>query len=127
MPQPIVHFEIVAQDLPKLRAFYTALLDWKIAEPMAQMGDYALIDAKQGAPFGIDGGMYPRNPQDTTMPPIRLYANVDSADAYAAKVEALGGRVVVPPTEVPGQGIRIALFMDPEGNGIGVVETMTRG
>ncbi len=125
MPQPIVHFEIVAKDFPKLRDFYAALLDWQIAEPLAEYGDYALIDAKQGAPFGIDGGMFPRSAEDP-LTGFRLYANVDSAEAHAARVESLGGRVVMPPMEIPGQGIKIALFTDPEGNGIGVVETLAQ-
>lgn len=128
MPQPIVHYEIAAKDLPALKRFYTDFLGWDIQAfgPAGdQAGDYEMIDGKQGAAFGIDGGMYPVG-QDGDVPGVRLYANVDSADAYAGRIESLGGTVIVQPMEVPGAGIKVALFLDPEGNPIGVVETLQR-
>jgi predicted enzyme related to lactoylglutathione lyase len=124
MPQPIVHYEIAAQDLGKMSAFYEGLLGWKLTSFGPEMGDYNQIDGKQGAVFGIDGGMYPVTDEGDA-PGVRLYANVDSADDYAAKAEALGAKVIVPPNTILGGGIRIALFLDPEGNKIGVVETLT--
>ena len=56
-------------------------------------------------------------------PAIRIYANVDSAGAYMTKVEGLGAKGIVPPMELPGAGIKIGLFADPEGNVVGAVET----
>lgn len=38
------------------------------------------------------------------------------------KVATLGGATMMPPTQVPG-GPRIALFTDPEGHAIGLVQT----
>ena len=125
MPQPIVHYEIAAKDIGKLKPFYEGLLGWKITSFGGPVAEYEAIDGKQGAEFGIDGGMYPVSQADDT-PGVRLYANVDSADAYAAKVEGLGGTIIVQPVEVPGGGIKIALFRDPEGNTIGVVETLSQ-
>ena len=124
MPQPIVHFEIAAKDADRLKAFYADLLGWKITAFEGPMSFYSQIDGKQGAEFGIDGGLYRVSGDDTAG--VRVYANVDSADAYAAKVEGLGGKVIVQPNEVPGAGIKIALFLDPEGNAIGVVETLSQ-
>ena len=54
-------------------------------------------------------------------PGVRLYANVDDADAYMARVEALGGKIIAPAREIPGAGIKTGVFSDPEGNVIGVV------
>jgi predicted enzyme related to lactoylglutathione lyase len=67
--------------------------------------------------------MYPVT-QDGDIPGVRIYANVDSADDYAAKVEGLGAKVIVPPT-VEGAGIRIAMFLDPGNNPAGCVETVS--
>ena len=120
MPQPIVHYEIAAKDLDKLKSFYESLFGWTITNFGPEMRDYHGIDGKQGAEFGIDGGMT----QADDMPGVRIYANVDSADEYAAKVEGLGGKVVMPPMEIPGTRIKIGLFLDPENNAIGVVESM---
>jgi predicted enzyme related to lactoylglutathione lyase len=120
MTQPIVHYAIAAKDGKKLHSFYESLLGWKFdATPMPS---YEMIDGKQGADFGINGGIYQVEPGDD-QPGIRIYANVDSAEAYMAKVEGLGGKVIVPSMEPPGAGIKIGLFADPEDNVVGVVET----
>jgi predicted enzyme related to lactoylglutathione lyase len=125
MPQPIVHYEIAANDLPKVKKFYEDLLGWKITTFGPQMGDYHGIDAKQGAPFGIDGGMMARQDQDK-LPAVRLYANVDSADAFFAKAKEMGCPTIMDPMSIEGAGIRIALVLDPEGNPIGCVETLAK-
>ena len=120
MPQPIVHYEIAAKDAKKLEAFYEALFGWKMAP--APQPNYSMIDGKQGADFGIDGGIYQVEGQDPSG--VRMYANVDDAEAYLAKVAGLGGSVVFAAMEVPGAGIKIGVFTDPEGNVAGVVETL---
>ena len=87
------------------------------------MPSYEMIHGKQGADFGISAAIYLIEPGGD-QPGIRIYANVDSAEAYMAKVEGLGAKVIVPPMELPGAGIKIGLFADPEGNLVGVVETL---
>ena len=125
MPQPIVHYEIAANDLGKVKKFYEDFLGWQITSFGPQMGDYHGIEGKQGAEFGINGGMMKRMDGDT-LPGFRLYANVDSADNYAAKAKSLGATTIMEPMTVDGAGIRIALFLDPEGNPVGVVETLAQ-
>ena len=122
MPKPIVHYEIAAKDAKKLEGFYEALFGWKVVHDA--MPNYGRIDGKQGADFGIDGGIYQVEGQDPAG--VRIYANVDDAEAYLAKVAGLGGTVVVPANEVPGAGIKIGIFADPEGNVAGVVETLAK-
>ena len=125
MPQPIVHYEIAAKDLDTLKPFYENLFGWKMTSLGPDAGDYHQIDGKQGADFGIDGGMYPVT-QDGDKPGVRIYANVDSADDYATKVVGLGGTVTVQPMTIGGGSIRIAVFLDPENNPVGVVETLAQ-
>ena len=121
MTQPIVHYEIGAQDGKKLHTFYTDLLGWKLdATPLPS---YEIIDGKRGADFGINAAIYQIEPGGDP-PCTRIYANVDSAAAYMAKVEGLGGKVIVPSMELPGAGIKIDFFAHPEGNVVGVVETL---
>ena len=57
-------------------------------------------------------------------PGLRVYAQVDDADAYLAKAQELGGKIIMPAMEVPGMGIRVGLFEDPEGNRFGVVQPL---
>ncbi len=118
MPQPIVHFEIAARDADALKAFYETLLGWKIVADRP-VDWYGLIDAKQGADFGIDGGLYKVG--DGDQPGVRIYANVDDADVYMSRVESLGGKVIRPAGDIREAGIRVGVFSDPEGNVIGVV------
>ena len=34
----------------------------------------------------------------------------------------MGGTVVMPVQEVPGQGVKVAMFLDPEGNQFGITQ-----
>ncbi len=120
MTQPIVPYEIAAQDGKKRHTFRADPLGWKFdATPLPI---YGIIDGKRGADFGINAAIYQIEPGGD-QPGIRIYANVDSAEAYMAKVEGLGGKVIVPPMELSGAGIKIGFFAHPEGNVVGVVET----
>ena len=53
----------------------------------------------------------------------RTYVHVDSIDAALQKVDELGGSVVEPKGEVPGQGW-YGVFRDPEGNELAVWESL---
>lgn len=48
---------------------------------------------------------------------------VDDLDAASESAVSGGGRVADPPRERPGEGVRIAQFVDTEGNIISVAET----
>jgi uncharacterized protein len=113
MPNPIVHFEIPADDVPRAIKFYEQALGWKISDPWKM--NYWLVETKDGD-TGINGGLMPRrNPGQ----PFMNYIQVDSIDDAVAKVEAAGGIVVLPKTEIgPGMGW-IAAFKDTEGNILG--------
>ena len=121
----IVHFEIPADNVEKLRKFYTELFGWKI-EKMPGPMEYWNIETvpvdESGEPIrlGVNGGMMRReNPEQK---PIN-YISVESVDEYSEKIEALGGRVIVPKQEIPRIGWW-ALALDPEGNHFGVFESM---
>lgn len=108
----IVHFEIPAEDLQRAKNFYSKLFGWKI-EGMQGM-DYMMIDT-YGAP---GGGMMKRVHPDQQ---ITDYIGVPSVDEYAAKVEMLGGKVMVPKKAVPGMGYFV-ICMDTENNSFGIWE-----
>lgn len=109
----IVHFEIPADDVERAKKFYTELFGWEIQEiPM----DYWLITT--GGEGSVGGGMMKRqDPQQQIM----NYLGVSSVDEYAAKVEKLGGKVVVPKSPVPGMGY-FAVCLDTENNAFALWE-----
>jgi len=50
---------------------------------------------------------------------VTIYVQVDDLDAYLERAGKLGGKTLVPPTEVPGMG-RFARLADPEGTMVGL-------
>jgi predicted enzyme related to lactoylglutathione lyase len=117
MPAPIVHFEIGCQDAPKTAKFYSSLLGWK----MQMFGDTHMTEA--GMPQGIGGHIHSLGHPPNNY--ITIYAQVDDLDAYIRKAEALGGKRIVPPTEVPGMG-HFAWISDPEGTIFGLWKPMAK-
>lgn len=116
MADPIVHFEIAAKDKSAIVDFYSSLFGWDVNSDNPI--DYGMTEAKDGD-VGITGGFYQA---DESSAGLRLYAQVDDAEEYLKKVVELGGTVVTPVQEVPGQGIKVAMFLDPEGNQFGVTQ-----
>lgn len=117
MAQPVVHFEIPADNPERLSRFYADLFGWRIETWSGPM-QYTLLYTKGPKGVGIDGGMYKRTLPDQR--PIN-YVNVRSASEYAQKAVPLGGRLIVPRTEIPSIGW-YAIVTDPEGNTIGLFE-----
>ena len=119
MGNPVVYFELGGRDAAGLQEFYAALFGWEInaiGAASAAGGDYWHI---QNEGEGIPGGIIQTN---ENMPPNYVMFYVQSEDLQASldKAESLGGKAVVPPTDIPGGRGQIAVFMDPENNVIGL-------
>jgi uncharacterized protein len=63
------------------------------------------------------GGMYKRQMGEG----IKSYVKVDDIDKVLAKIERLGGRILMPKEMIKGVGL-VAIIRDTEGNGIGIWE-----
>ena len=50
------------------------------------------------------------------------YITVDDLDATLAKVEGLGGSVIMPAMAIPNDGGRIAIIKDPQGVATGLAQ-----
>ena len=86
------------------------------------------VDEKTMMPLrpGVNGGLYEK--KDAAMPDLAKpvnYISVESVEEYSKKVEALGGKIVVPKMEITGIGWW-ALGLDPEGNAFGILEYMKK-
>lgn len=115
---PVVHWEFWSEDPEKISTFYKRVFDWEVrAIPEIQ---YHLVDT--GGKGGINGGIM--TPQKGPWPGnMAFYIDVDDLDAYAKKVAAAGGKVVVDKMEVPGVG-QFSLFSDPDGRVLGMWKQM---
>ena len=114
MKNPVLWFEVVGKDGGKLRTFYTDLFGWKIEGATGDM-DYGLVNVGSG---GIGGGVGVS--QDGGAGHVTFFVEVDDPRAYLKKAEKLGGKTLVPPTEVPSYGLTFAYFQDPQGHVIGL-------
>jgi len=115
MAQPAVAwFEVTGKDGPALQNFYSRLFDWQVQDAGDGSG-YGLV---QAGPKGIGGGIGPA--QDGGPGAVTFYVEVDDPAKYLAKAEQLGGRTIVPPTEIPNFGLTFAFFTDPEGHVVGL-------
>jgi predicted enzyme related to lactoylglutathione lyase len=54
------------------------------------------------------------NVDDEAMPCWDPYITVDDVEESVKIVEKMGGRILVPPTDIPGEG-RFSTIMDPQG------------
>jgi len=121
MPNPIVHFEIPADDVARAQTFYQSVFGWKIKQmpmPAGGIEYYGVTTRNEGQP-GINGGLMKRN-----MPGQHFanYVAVKSIDEFLAKVTASGGSVILPRQEIaPGMG-SIAVFKDTEENMMGLYQ-----
>ncbi len=109
MNRTIVHFEIPANDPPKLASFYSGLFDWKIEKDPGM--DYWLIRTGDGE-AGPNGGMMAR--MEGWQCPLN-YIGVESVDDFSKKVTSLGGKVMMDKRPVPKMGW-FAICEDPDGN-----------
>jgi predicted enzyme related to lactoylglutathione lyase len=125
MDHTIVHFEIPASDVEKLKKFYSKLFGWKIEKSSGPI-PYWIIETvpadEKGTPLrpGVNGGMYKKD-----RPELKAvnYISVESIDEYIEKIKALGGKIVQPKQEVPDVGW-IAIALDPEGNHFAMLQPM---
>lgn len=113
------HIEFPADDLDRAQAFYHAVFGWEF-QAMEGFDDYAMYEA---GPGGLGGGIGLRG--QTAPAAVRNYIGVTSVDESIAAVEANGGNVVIPKTDI-GFGWYAAVT-DTEGNELGLYEAKPQG
>jgi uncharacterized protein len=113
MPNPVTRWQIVAQDPESVATFYRDVFGWKINAANA-LGYRELMSGK---PNGIDGGIWPNAPGTPNL--VQLFIEVDDVDAYVARAEKAGARVLVPSSQLP-DGDRMAILLDVAGLSFGV-------
>ena len=114
----IINFEIPADDLERAQAFYSGLFGWEIKEVTGRKGYLTITGTSENS---VGGGIIKRfQPQQT----IINYIDVPSIDEYSARVESLGGKIVVQKKPVRGSGYFV-ICRDTENNAFGMWEENT--
>ncbi|TMG24308.1 MAG: VOC family protein [Chloroflexi bacterium] len=110
----ITHIEFPADDLDRAKRFYEAVAGWQFSE-MEGFPGYWLFRTAEGS----GGGLGRRGESVGNV--IRDYITVTKLEDAVRAAEQNGGKVVTPPSEIPGMG-RWAAVLDSEGNEIGLWE-----
>ncbi|MGZ6340399.1 MAG: VOC family protein [Candidatus Limnocylindrales bacterium] len=113
MGSHVIHFEVTGKDGPGLQRFYSQVFGWKL--DTNNPGGYGMIDA---GGEGIGGGIGAS--QDGGPGHVTFYVHTADPAGTLRQVEQLGGRVLMPLSEVA-PGTTIALFADPEGHVVGLM------
>lgn len=117
---PSVMFEIIAKDAAAARAFYQDVFGWQYT---LGTGGFAYVHFPAGAP-PLLGGIGQADPGTPGFEPgHNFYLLVDSLPPVLDAVTAAGGTILMPVTAI--DGYRIAMFRDPEGNPVGLIEPFT--
>lgn len=111
MAAHVIHVEVVGKDGPALQQFYGDVFGWKL--DTNNPGGYGMFrDEALTAGLGQS--------QDGGPGHVTFYVHADDPAATLRRVEELGGRVIMPLTEVAPE-TRVALFADPEGHIVGLM------
>ena len=121
MPNPVVHVEIRGLEQPQLRSFYEDIFGWRPDEDLSVDG-YSIVPLGE-TPLTAATGAVP----DWSTRSCTFYIQVDDIDETLRRIEAQGGRPVMPrtasPDSFPATHIRVfTKFVDPAGNVVGLVE-----
>jgi uncharacterized protein len=111
MANPVVHFEIRADDPDAAREFFGGLFSWSF--PDGAFPGYTYAD--HGVEGAIPGGI---GPTQGGSPLVTFFVGVDDVAATLARAEKLGGTIVQPATQVP--GVTFGLLSSPAGQVVGV-------
>jgi predicted enzyme related to lactoylglutathione lyase len=114
-------FEIPVADLDRAQRFYETLLDAPLRrEAMGPETTLAVFPYERGAGIGgcLFAGTHAPTPSDDG---TVVYLDASpSLDAVLARIDAAGGRIVMPRTELPAGMGAFAQIVDSEGNRVGL-------
>lgn len=111
--------ELASKDVEAAKKFYVELFGWKTKDGDFGTCKYTEILTNDGTPIG---GMYQMTEEYGDMNSHWMpYVAVTDVDETARRVEDLGGKVCVQPTDMPTVG-RFAVINDPSGAVMSIIK-----
>jgi predicted enzyme related to lactoylglutathione lyase len=114
MAAKVVHVEVTGKDGAALQRFYSTVFGWQL--DTSNPGGYGMARGVADGDFTAGIGAT----QDGSAGQATFYVHTEDPQGALRQVEASGGRVILPLTEVA-PGTTIALFTDPEGHVVGLM------
>lgn len=116
----IVHFEIDAEDIERISAFYEDVFGWRFSKWEGLM-DYYLINTGSKEDPGIGGAVMKRSEREHFKNQTINTIGVESIDKTLESIKKAGGKILTPRTAIPGVGYH-SYCLDTEGNAFGVLQ-----
>ena len=113
---PIVHIELSTTNHEASSNFYSAVFGWKMTRDEAM--NYSMFEYAEN-----QGGGFNPVSDDNPVGNIMLYIQTDDIEATLERIEAHGGKTLLPKTEIPNTGW-FAFFQDPTGNNMAIYKSM---
>ena len=123
---PVIHFEMPAEDRKRMVRFYTSVFGWQTQQLGPEMGEFVLITTTESDKNGpkINGGFYQKTGDISQTTTVTI--EVDNIKEHMKRVEAAGEKLSGEPMEIPGVGWFVSFF-DTEGNRVALMQPlMTR-
>jgi uncharacterized protein len=124
---PVVHFEMPAQDRKRMSDFYAKTFGWQTQILGEEMGGYVLATTAESDETGrpkqggaINGGFYQRTEDPVSHAPSVVIA-VENLNDHIKKVTNGGGKIIGEPQDIPGVGKWVS-FVDTEGNRVSMLQ-----
>lgn len=123
---PVVHFEMPAENRQRMAEFYSKTFGWKTQLLGKDMGNYVIATTTESdekgpkRPGAINGGFFPKSDDMPAQYPSVVVA-VDDINDSMKKVMRAGGKVLGDPMEIPGIGQYVSFF-DTEGNRVSMLQ-----
>jgi len=113
--------ELMTTDVQGAKAFYGELLGWGMQDIKPGDMDYTMVklgDREIGGIMAI--------PEEAAGMPPRwgAYVTVADVDALLPRVAQLGGKIIVPPHDIPDVG-RFAVIQDPQGAMLSIISYLS--
>jgi hypothetical protein len=121
-PGRFVWHDLVTNDAPKAATFYSELLGWTIENLDVGGEPYQMISNLGTGMGGIMTQALPDGVPNHWM----AYVATDDLDACLERVAGNGGKLTMPPCEIPEHG-RFAGIADPIGAALAVIELKSTG
>ena len=123
---PVVHFEMPAEDRKRMADFYTRVFGWKTQQLGEDMGNYVLATTTDSdekgpkKPGAINGGFFQKTDDKPAQYPSVAIA-VEDIRKHILNVEKSGGKVLGEPVDIPGIGLYVS-FLDTEANRVSMIQ-----
>jgi predicted enzyme related to lactoylglutathione lyase len=111
----VIHFELSSKDQDVMKAFYGSVFGWEFQD-WPEM-NYVTFTTGEGK---LGGGFSPVS-EDNPAGLVVNYVNCDDINSSITSIKENGGKLIMPVMEIPDVG-QVAMFTDPSGNTVGLLQ-----